>query len=237
MHPDVPCSFFDMSWMAVRDCEVESTMRALALSDPRPVRWVQGMHAVLRDIWDFDDNASPWSRVYVTPRLDGWRLALGMWVGGLGERGTEEIVRSCRELSAMHGRACAFTTQGRMDWYAWTIATDGRIERHYVWNGGLVTDQGTASQQEVALIEVRKAERRALYKEAGIAQADMKGLDWHPNEALVMGLAAAFSFDIDTLGPSTKVEGEGFLCQTAIGRERGASSPVCNCVSMSDRCG
>lgn len=231
---DIPCDFFDLSWIAVRNGDVDGMVRALALSDPLPVRWMQGLHAVAGDFWDFEAHIeSSVSRVFVTPRLDGWLLGIGGWLSGTGEGGEEDIAERCRVLSSIYGRACVFTTQGRMDYYSWTLAADGRLERRYVWNGEVVADEGTASKREIELVEAHKAEFLAGHAGEGFEEKD-----WHPNEFLVMPIAAAFSLDIEALGPATRVEGQGFLCTTRVGRDKGVPKrPLCNCASISDACG
>ena len=49
--------------------------------------------------------------------------------------------RAFAEVSGeSYGRAYAFTAQGRMDFYAWILAENGTVWRHFVWDGGVVVD-------------------------------------------------------------------------------------------------
>lgn len=42
----------------------------------------------------------------------------------------------------------AFTTQGRMDWYAWTAAREGTVVRRLVWTGEPMVDEGSPAPEE-----------------------------------------------------------------------------------------
>jgi hypothetical protein len=237
MDRDIACGFFDLSWLAIRGGDVCTVARVLDLSEPVSVRWLQGLHAVQNDYWDFEaDISSQLSRLFLTPELDGWLLVIGGWVGGTRKRtkgATEEgprgVAERCRILSSLYGSAHAFTTQGRMDYYSWTLTEGGTLKRLFVWDGKPVIDEGVPSDTETKLI--------LADKEEFLADATFDAEDWTPGEPLVMALAAAFSLDIDSLGPSTRLEGNGYLYKTDVGRVKGIPlRPLCDCQSDTDAC-
>jgi hypothetical protein len=209
MPNDSPIAFFDVSWIAVRAASVESILEALGLSSPVPATWRQGMNAVVGDYWDFSAPLdAPLSRVFITPEIEGWRLAVGGW---LGDRGSEapdrEIAEYCRRLNRPFGEAQAFTTQGRMDWYAWCLARDGAAYRRFLWGDVVLIDDGVPTPAEMKSREA----------------AATKGVAWRPSEGAVMTIAGGCSIDPDKI--ATESSGRpGNLAITAWGRQHGVPS-------------
>lgn len=202
MKVDQPQSFYDMSWIAVKDGNAEDVMKILNLSDPVLATWSRGLEAVCGDFWDFDEQSDcQFSRVFVAPKTEGWLLVIGGWLVGAGEEGLQEIAEYCRQLSAKYGEAHAFTTQGRMDLYSWVLARNGEIVRMFEWDGDLSIDEGVPSPVE---FELRESEE-----------------EWAPSEVDVMTIAGESSIDPGQFGPDTKTEGTGFLATTSSGRLHG----------------
>lgn len=210
MVDDVPIEFFDVSWLAVRAASAEALLAALDLSDPAPVSWRRGVGAVCGDYWDFDAPLqSSLSRVFISPEIGGWRLAIGGWLGGADlERLGAETARFCRRLSKEFDDAHAFTTQGRMDWYSWCLARDGSVFRRFFW----ADDEPLVDKGRPTPIEARSREE-AVGRPGG----------WSPSESLVMALAAEYSIDPGRLASMQSV-GQGFLAVTAWGRKHGVPS-------------
>lgn len=208
MKDDSPSAFFDLSWLAVRAAPPEAIVAALGLTDPVPATWRQGLNAVCGDYWDFDAPASSFlSRVFITPEITGWRLAVGGWLGGtVGEKPGSSVAGYCRMLSREFGDAHAFTTQGRMDWYSWCLARSGEVYRHFLWADEPLVDEGTPTP-----VEMRSREDSA------------KPADWRPSEILVMAIAGECSFDPSKMD-SMRIAGTGWLAVTAWGRHHGVPS-------------
>lgn len=209
--PDAPFSLFDINWLAVKGGETEPMLEALGLTDPQPVTWPQGIGAVCGDCWDFDANLNaPMSRVYVTPQVAGWRLAIGGWLA-MGPAQEEsinaytKIAEYCRRLSAGYGEAHAFMSQGRMDCYGWILARDGRVVRTYVWDGVEDVNEGTPTPPE---LRMRTATNDG-------------GRSWQPSESAVMAMAAEYSIDPRAFTPETPWSGSGVLAKTEWGRRHG----------------
>jgi hypothetical protein len=209
MADDFPIAFSDLSWLAVRAAPPEAIIAALDLSDPVRVTWRQGLNAVLGDYWDFDAPPNAFlSRVFITPKVAGWRLAVGGWLGGMDEEEPgSDIADYCRRLSREFGEAHAFTTQGRMDWYSWCLARSGVVYRHFVWADSPVVDTGAPTPTEARLR--KKGSRRPA--------------DWYPSEAMVMAIAGECSIAPNQLA-TMKSAGPGYLAVTAWGRQHGVPS-------------
>ncbi len=207
MAKDTPIAFFDVSWIAVRDATTEAIISVLDLSDPTPSTWRQGLNAVIGDFWDFDAPTNAFlSRVFVTPKIGGWRLAIGGWLGGAQKRGKKpgsDVAGYCAHLSREFEAAHAFTSQGRMDWYSWCLASSGSIIRQFIWDESVVVDEGAPPP----------AERRSR-------EAAVKPNGWRPSEGVVTAIAAECSVDPLQLHSLQSV-GTGCVAVTAWGRKHG----------------
>jgi hypothetical protein len=141
-------AFFDVSWMAVRGRLDAPLLAALDLSEAVEVPWARGLSAVLGDYWDADaaDEASL-SRVFVVdvPGRE-WCCLIGGWFGDTGE--DARVVEACMQASRLRGEAYVFTTQGRMDWYAWMAASEGSLRKRFVWSGEPTIVEGVALPDE-----------------------------------------------------------------------------------------
>jgi hypothetical protein len=209
MVDDCPIAFFDLSWLAVRAAPPEAILAALDLSAPAPVTWRRGLNAVCGDFWDFKAPSQAFlSRVFITPEVSGWRLAIGGWLGGADqEHPGVEVADYCRRLSAKFGDAHAFTTQGRMDWYCWCLARGGVVYRQFFWADSPLVDAGAPT----------RVEARSRDEASGRPRA------WCPSEGLVMAIAGECSIDPSRLG-SMRSAGPGYLAVSAWGREHGVPS-------------
>jgi len=196
---DEPFPFYDMSWLAAAHASPQLIMEVLDLSDPVVVTWKQGLAAVCGDYWDFDaDIDAHLSRVYITPSIRGWRLAVGGWVGKSdesGQEGFETVVGYCQRLSALCGEANAFTSQNRMGWYSWVLARSGKPYRKFLADRHHEVDQG------------------------GPVPAELRPADFL--EDTVMWIAEDTSICLRTLDANTECDGEGLLAITAWGRQNG----------------
>jgi hypothetical protein len=209
MAADSPIAFFDLSWLAIRAAPPERIIAALDLSSPTPTSWRQGINAAVGDFWDFDAPPAAFlSRVFVTPEVAGWRLAVGGWFGGTDrERPGRDVSDSCRQLSGLFGEAHAFTSQGRMDWYSWCLARAGTIDRHFLWAESLLMDDGCPTPAE---LQVRHEDSR-------------RPIRWRPDEGVVMAVARESSICPLEL-ESMQTSGSGYIAVTAWGRQRGVPS-------------
>jgi hypothetical protein len=193
-----PIGLWDVSWLVVPETNPGDLLAALDLSEPTPVTWRQGLAAVCGDYWDFDEDLGVHlSRVFLPPPIRGWQLVIGGWFGGQeGDERLDEVAQICRSLSGRFDRAYAFTTQGRMEFFAWTLAENGTVWRHFVWDGEVVVDSGAPVAAEQA----------------------------EPSETLVAAIAGELSLNPFDLGVTDQETALGLLATTAWGREHGVPS-------------
>jgi len=208
MAGDHPLPFYDISWLAVKDGDAATLIDLLDFADPIAVTWEQGLAAVCGDYWDFDEPLEAvWSRVFITPNVDGWTLLLGGWFDGHDAQAAARLATTCQNLSQRYGAAHAFTTQGRMDHYAWLLAQNGTILRWFVWDGEVVTDSGETPTVEQQL--------RAAFV------AEESDDVWSPSEVDVCAIAGASGIDPSILGANTSSNGQGVMVTTPWGRQHG----------------
>jgi hypothetical protein len=206
MAADIPIPFFDLNWLAVRAAPPEAIIAALDLSDPKPATWRQGINAAAGDFWDFAAPPEAFlARVFITPEVGGWLLAVGGWLGGTDrEQPGREVADYCRRLSREFGEAHAFTTQGRMDWFSWCLARAGAVDRHFLWAESPLVDVGSPTPAE---LRTREDDAHSP-------------IGWWPSESVVMAIAGECSISPQSLG-SVPSNGAGFLAVTAWGRQHG----------------
>jgi hypothetical protein len=202
--------FWDISWLAVPGADAADLLTILELSEPTPATWHRGIAAIRGDFWDFEaDLRAHLARVFLTPPVRGWRLVIGGWFGGSeGDERLEAITQICRILSRRYGQAHAFTTQGRMDFYAWILARDGEVLRHFVWDGGVVVDEG-------APVPAEQRPRRPSTLAASVSPL------WQPSADMVMVIASDHSVVPTVLDAREPDAPAGLLATTAWGRQHG----------------
>jgi hypothetical protein len=205
---DSPVAFFDLSWLVVRAAP-EAIIATLDLFDPKPATWRQGINATTGDYWDFDSSPSAFlSRVFITPEIGGWRLVVGGWLGGTDhERPGRDVANYCRRLSREFGEAHAFTSQGRMDWYSWCLTKAGTIDRHFLWAGSPLVNEGSPTSAELQMRH----------------ENSHSPLGWRPNESMVMAVACECSISPLEL-ESIQSTGSGCIAVTEWGRRHGVPS-------------
>jgi hypothetical protein len=216
MPKDHPLALDDISWLAVKRGQPEVILRILALSDPVPATWQQGLNAVGGDYFDGPPDWAELSRVFITPLVHGWRLVIGGWVAAGPMRRERDDQRNswrrvagyCRRLSREFAQAHAFTDQGRMDWFSWILARDGRVYRQMVFED----DQFLTNRGKPTRIE---AQHRAAFVPDEVLE------QWAPDSGAVSAIAAEVSVNPREFGKGTKSSGQGFLAVTPWGQKYG----------------
>ena len=166
--PDGPVPFgYKMGWLAAK-CEAPCRlMEALDLRDPKPANWTTGLA-----------HAGYQGRVFVSPALDGYVLAVGLWAEDLEDMPgrTERLVDSFPEVQL-------FGTHRISDYHYWTKYVDGKVDRNYnCQDAGVVRDEGDLTPEELALGFER------------FPRADRES-GWFPGEEDVLDIAAAWGVD------------------------------------------
>jgi hypothetical protein len=216
MFTDRPMALDDISWLAVKRGQPEAILRILALTDPVPATWQQGLNAVGGDYFEGPPEWAELSRVFITPLVQGWRLVIGGWVAAGPVRRERDDHRNswrrvagyCRRLSREFGQAHAFTDQGRMDWFSWVLARDGRVYRQMV----LEDDQFLTDRGKPTLIESQLR---------GGSVPDEVLEEWAPDSDAVAAIAGEVSVNPRELGKGTKGRGQGLLAVAPWGQKHG----------------
>ena len=216
MAQDVPEALHDTSWIAVKGGTVEAIVEVLGLSDPKSATWAQGTEVIGGY---HDDCPAEWGElagVFITPRIRGWRLAVGHSVGAAPlvrpaddlRTGWRKVAGWCRRLSRQFGAAHAFTDQAQMDWYSWILARDGTVIRQAVYEDGeFLSDRGRPTGIEARLVaRFRPDEVRSR---------------WQPDVGDVPRIAGEWSVNPWRIGPRTRLAGQGFVAVTPWGRRQG----------------
>lgn len=226
------------SWFALPTGDQEAILDAFDLGAAEPVTMRLGGAAWNHDshAWNIDHGRC--SRVYVSPRLDGWTLVFGepsadTHRAANGSASYEElratVLARCAALSLRFGTVHWYGVSDGDGWTAWCVAESGQIVRYY-----------DVHEPEEQLGAPHPAEAGLLLPhEDGFPEEAFDGVDAGDTDALFAAFAAAkikyavpdtcdaaafagrASVDPGSLGPHTRVEGHGVLALTACGREHG----------------
>ena len=181
---DQPVSFgSDNAWLAVETRDTAKAAAALGLKGLRQARWEEGI------------KASSGSKVFVTPPLGDWTLAVSTALFPPEEIAT--FVKPLLEpLSRQFRDAQYFCTHKTMALHVWARAQKGRCLRGYGWLGQqnrVLWDEGTQTKEERRLGLRRLDSSTAPAKDA--SSDDLTTAD----ESCVLQLASLWSVDPSTL--------------------------------------
>jgi hypothetical protein len=117
---------YKIAWFAVRSEDPKKVAAALELTNVQPAGWKYGVaHAY--------GNVENDYRVFVSPPVRGWVLALGLPI--LFEADDHAKTRMI-ELSRRFSEAEFFGSMRVSDVYVWGRAVDGRVVRYFYEGGG-----------------------------------------------------------------------------------------------------
>ncbi|MEU8799585.1 HEAT repeat domain-containing protein [Spirillospora sp. NPDC048819] len=213
------------TWYAVPSGDQGDILDAFGLSDPEPATMRMGASA-----WNGDHHGGgAASRVYVTPRFDGWTLVFGDPFDGAGEPDHDEVQGHCRELSRRFGSAHWYGASCGDHWTAWCVAEQGEIIRYYdVFEPDVQVGPAHPAEDGYLLPHVDGFPDDAF---DGIDISDHEAFSarYHqvkkdldiPDECHATTFAARASVDPSALGAHTRVEGRAVLALTGHGREHG----------------
>ncbi|MGW4030317.1 hypothetical protein ACWEFL_13490 [Streptomyces sp. NPDC004838] len=215
-------------WMAVPTGDQAGVMHALGLTAPTPVTF-----AVAREVIDADGHGDPddapaadgepdeYSRVFVSPELDGWTLVVGAWCDPSDGERAEDVLGLCTALSTRYGKAQAYYYGAQGDGSAWLLAENGVVLRRY-------SETGEDEDEELTLGAPLVLER-ARRMELGLtpdwdAETESEEAEeewaWAAND-LAPEIAEAFGVSPLDLAADTPVRGTGLLALTPHGVARG----------------
>jgi|GEM_PF-6958743 len=196
--------FYDIAWLAIKGANPADLLHALNLSEPiTELDWNTGVSEIAGDMWD----DVPFSRLYVSPSIQGWVLVIGDWISQTDE------VKICKTLSLNYEEVWAFGTQMRMDFWLYLCCKNGQVIRHFEKDGDKIIDTG------VPLPPEKKLRKASLLDE----EADLDDPENWYGEDIVLGIAATYTLDPNQIKEEWLHNQFGLLAVTDIGRQQGIS--------------
>lgn len=189
--PDLPQPFgYKCAWIAVRTGSPEAVAAALHLQEVAPSTWAEGIEAAHE------------GRVFVTPEIAGWVLAVGTVLADTGdEHNPDRISPVLLRLGKQFPEVQYFGTHRVVEWHAWARVLAGDFVRKFAYLG----DQSVVIWQHGALTP-EESRLGLVFTAATIDDGPF------PDEQNVTDLAGLWSVDptrLEDLGlpPSTGLLG------------------------------
>ncbi len=168
------------TWLAIKSRNLESVQRALALQDPKPCLWTDGLAGE--------------KRLFVAPPVSGWILVFGPALPEPDED-VDACFRFLLNLSQKLGHVQYFSVNSALNYHAWAQMESGRVVRGYAWAGKTLWNQGEKTPQEIAL-------RMRCTDYAMAAEVGSYGSADFGNAEKVHLLAAQWSIDPEAIDES-----------------------------------
>jgi hypothetical protein len=168
-------------WLAIKNHNLQSVQSALALHNPKPCTWVEGIAG---------DGEQ---KLFIAPPVSGWILVIGPALPDPAED-VDVCYRFLADLSRKLGHVQFFNANSMLNQHAWVQADHGHILRGYAWAGKTLWNQGAITSAESEL-------RLKCYDYADSPDAPQYG-SAHPaanNSDKVHLLAARWSVDPDEI--------------------------------------
>jgi hypothetical protein len=208
--PDKPISFgYKCAWYAMRTNDIEAAVLAMGLAGTVESSWAHGVEAAHSD------------KVFVTPPLGGWILALGRTLFHVDTTHAESVVPMLTKLSSVFGEAQYFATHRVVEAHCWALARVGKLIRAYAYvgdQGEITWDEGQPTEAELAL---------------GEGALEFPG----PNESQLMQIAEAWSINPSELESTFNQPSLGRLGQWVGSPAAAVCDPVeVDCEECGRRC-
>ena len=192
MTPDKPRPFgYKTNWICVKCDSSERVIEALGLKNAARSNWEFGLSQT-RD------------RVFVTPPLDGYVLAVGYDTFGIMPSVDEEL-EALKAVAARFDEVQCYSSHRVSDFYAWAKFVDGQLVRGYGWNGGdgmVYLNEGELTPEEENLGFDSFIQRD---------EDDWESVEF-PDEESVVEIAAAWGID-PLFEDSDYPEAFGYICE------------------------
>ncbi|MGH1418453.1 MAG: hypothetical protein ACRBCJ_06315 [Hyphomicrobiaceae bacterium] len=198
--PDKPVSFGpDMAWLAIRTRDTEAVIDALELEDRQIANWSSGIGMVSAEKSD-----TPF--VFVSPPVDGWTFVVGLGLPQpFGQAFADKATPLWKSLGKTFVEVQAYATFPDIDFYAWALMREGKVERIFAINdSGVTLSEGGFTRAERG-VGLKLYDLRGVRGRAGDTGAEMI---LHPTETQVMQLARVWSLDptrLSELGEDSEV--------------------------------
>lgn len=137
-HRPAPVYSHPNRWLAVRSGNPQLVQAALALNNPTPCSWEEGL------------SAAHEHKLFISPAIRGWVFVMG---GNLPEPGddVDKCFRFVMDLSRKLGHVQFFSVNRAVNHHAWVQAELGTVIRAYAWGGKTLWNQGTMTRAEADL--------------------------------------------------------------------------------------
>ena len=115
---------YKIVWIAIKTNNKSKLSKILGLKNPKPANWKSGI-----------ENAYE-SRIYITPQIGEWTLAVGMGLP-LGDsiESIEKLELLLNKFSSEFGEAHFFGTHRVVEYHNWMKSVNGKMERIYSYVG------------------------------------------------------------------------------------------------------
>lgn len=124
------------AWLAIRSRHLRAVQTALALNNPQPCTWMEGL---VRE-----------QKLFIAPPVNGWILVVGSGLPDAGDD-PDATFRFLLGLSRKLGHVQFFAANRVLGHHAWVQAEAGRIVRAYAWAGQTLWNQGVKTRAELEL--------------------------------------------------------------------------------------
>lgn len=120
-------------WLAIKANNLRAVQSALALHNPKPCSWIQGLAG--------DE------KLFIAPPVKGWVLVFGSGLPDPSED-VDACFRFVLDLSRKLGQVQFFSVSRVLHYHAWVKADSGKVLRAYAWAGHTLWRQGHLTQAE-----------------------------------------------------------------------------------------
>ncbi len=173
MLPDKPRPFgYKTSWICVKCDSSEQVIDAL------------GLKKAVRSNWEFGLSQTR-DRVFVSPPLDGYVLAVGYNTFGF-MRSVNEELDALKVIAAKFDEVQCYASHRVSDFYAWAKFVKGELVRGYVFGEGVSLNEGKLTTEE------EKLGFDSIIQ--GNGEDDCESVEF-PDEENVVEIAAAWGID------------------------------------------
>lgn len=194
-----PVSFgYKCVWFAVKSSNTEEVANALHLKNVKPSGWQEGINSAYK------------GKVYVTPPIEGWVLAVGWGLPvGDSEESIAALQKQANQLSQQFGEAQFFGTHRVVEYHCWLKSINGEIKRLYSYIGesgenlGIIGEP-TDAESNYILIDTasEEAKQESYWERENLTIAD---------EEIVMQIAEKWSVNPTTLEDRNNIKDLGLL--------------------------
>lgn len=122
-------------WLAIKNRNLMTVQSALALHNPKPCSWAEGLLGESE------------AKVFLSPPVSGWILVIGSALPDPNDD-VDGCFRFMMDLSRKVGHVQCFSANAMLNHHAWVQAEAGHILRAYAWAGKTLWNQGKMTQAE-----------------------------------------------------------------------------------------